>query len=155
MTVQARVLDAALALCRNRGGWVFRPVEIVAALPDLNAASVRTHVMSRCCVNAPANHAHRWPYFRRLRRGVYQILPTLRERRTQASPGAGRDQLGARPEPPDPLVAAYAKDIDRTLIRDKLRRSVEERLDGLQHWMEAMDEIRGAAGGSGQDTGTA
>ena len=47
--------------------------EIVEALPNLNSGSVRTHVSSRCCVNAPDNHQHRWPYFHRVRRGLYRL----------------------------------------------------------------------------------
>jgi len=223
------------------GGWTFRPAEILAALPGLNAASARTHIMSRCCVNAPAHHAHRWPCFRRVRRGVYQILPPFRNRRSpvleptarqdltsgggsippgieparaaaavlppgsesgpgyweprktllsvevrerggryvaessalppgvegptlesvvsqvvrlaqakfgkQAAPPDSlvaelRLQIRPRPEPLSPLIAAYAKDIDRGSIRENLRLSVEERLESLQQWMEAMDEIR-------------
>lgn len=77
--IQTRVLDAALALCRERGGWTFEVAEIVTALPDLNPQSVRTHVTSRCCVNAPAHHAHRWPYFRRVGRGRYEVLPSHRK----------------------------------------------------------------------------
>lgn len=76
--IQARVLDAALALCRERGGSTFELGEIVNALPDLNPQSVRTHVTSRCCVNAPANHAHRWPYFRRVGRGRYEVAAAHR-----------------------------------------------------------------------------
>lgn len=78
-TIQARVLQAAVALCRERGGWTFDVSEMVKALPDLNAQSVRTHVTSRCCVNAPANHAHRWPYFRRIGRGRYEVAPAFRK----------------------------------------------------------------------------
>lgn len=78
-TIQRRVLGAALSLCRERGDWTFEVSEIVRALPDLNAQSVRTHVTSRCCVNAPANHAHRWPYFRRLARGHYEVMPPYRK----------------------------------------------------------------------------
>ena len=78
-TIQRRVLDAAQRLCRERGSWTFEVAEIVRALPDLNSQSVRTHVTSRCCVNAPANHAHRWPYFRRLTRGHYEIMPAWRK----------------------------------------------------------------------------
>jgi hypothetical protein len=236
MPIHAAVLDAALRLCRHRGGWTFRPAEIVAALPGLNAASVRTHVMSRCCVNAPPHHAHRWPYFRRIDRGVYQILPAVRGRRPQAAPeaslppeagrrpdanlepeeagvapvaveirenrgryvaespalpggvagaslasvlslavGAVREKLEKEGGPPgtlraelrlridplaapaSPLIAAYAKDIDRTLIDENLRVSVEERLERLQSWVEGMDAIRGAARrsrrGGGEGTG--
>jgi predicted RNase H-like HicB family nuclease len=79
MTIQQQVLEAARRLCRERGNWTFTPDEIVRALPHLVASSVRTHVTSRCCVNAPAHHAHRWPYFRRVRRGVYEITPQWRK----------------------------------------------------------------------------
>jgi len=133
MSIRERVLEAALRICRGRGGWTFRPGEIVAALPDLNPGSVRTHVMSRCCVNAPAHHVHRWPYFRRIRRGEYGILPAWRRR---YAPG---------PERPDPVIAAYEKDIDRTLILRRLRLSFEERLLALESWMKDIEVLKGAA----------
>lgn len=204
MTIRERVLEAALLVCRRRRGWVFRPAEIVAALPDLNPGSVRTHVMSRCCINAPAHHSHRWPYFRRVRRGAYEILPRLRRqpssedhRRTPGTPDAPVIQVDVREEagtytaesagfprtvegpsldavatgvrqlaaeagnelrPPrvrlridldledaDPILEAYEKDIDRTLIRGNFRLTVEERLQKLQGWMKATAEIRGIA----------
>jgi len=78
MAIHHEVLDAARRLCRERGGWTFRPNEIVRALPHLNASTVRTHIVSRCCVNAPRNHPHRWAYFRRTARGTYEILPAVR-----------------------------------------------------------------------------
>jgi hypothetical protein len=63
--------------------------------------------MSRCCVNAPAHHAHRWPYFRRLKRGVYEIMPAVRRTRKMTSPGGersvrygARDGRQSRPEVP-------------------------------------------------------
>ena len=66
MAVHDEVLEAARRLCRERGGWTFRPDEVVRALPHLNPGSVRTHIVSRCCVNAPLHHPHRWGYFRRI-----------------------------------------------------------------------------------------
>ncbi len=141
MSIRQRVLEAALRICRRRGGWTFGPGEIVAALPDLNAGSVRTHVMSRCCVNAPAHHVHRWPFFRRIRRGKYEILPAWRGvevRETAAGYAPG-------PERPDPVIAAYEKDIDRTLILRRLRLSFEERLLALESWMKDIEELKGSA----------
>lgn len=76
--IQLRVLRAAQAHCHRQGGWGFDVSDIVNALPDLNPQSVRTHVTSRCCVNAPANHAHRWPYFKRVGRGRYEISAAFR-----------------------------------------------------------------------------
>jgi len=77
-SIQQRVLQAALSYCRRKGGWSFEVADIVDALPDLNPQSVRTHVTSRCCANAPPNHAHRWPYFKRIGRGRYEVAPAYR-----------------------------------------------------------------------------
>lgn len=78
VSIHEEVLLAALTICRDRDGWQFRPEEITRLLPHLHAATVRTHVSSRLCVNAPANHPHRWPYFSRVARGVYEVLPAYR-----------------------------------------------------------------------------
>ena len=75
--IHEEVLAAALRLCQPED-WTFHPIDIVRALPHLNERSVRTHVVSRCCENAPTNHAHKWPYFERIERGVYEIRPPYR-----------------------------------------------------------------------------
>lgn len=111
--IQARVLNAAVALCRERGGWTFEVSEMVNALPDLNPQSVRTHVTSRCCVNAPANHTHRWPYFRRVGRGRYEVT-------TQYRKGAE----GARPQHVREAQPAYAVGLPlRSLLHAVITRS--------------------------------
>ena len=56
----------------NSEDGAFTPAEVVAALPHLNEGTVRTHVISRCCVNAPANHNHRPLYLKRVSRGRYK-----------------------------------------------------------------------------------
>jgi transcriptional regulator with XRE-family HTH domain len=38
--------------------------------------------------------------------------------------------------PPDPVVALYKQGVDRTLLRENLRRSVDERLRTLGEWQE-------------------
>ncbi|HEV3039518.1 MAG TPA: type II toxin-antitoxin system HicB family antitoxin [Candidatus Angelobacter sp.] len=73
MYVHQEILEIARHLACDRGNWSFALEEIVAALPTLNQNTVRTHVVSRCCVNAPKNHLHKWDYFRRIGRGLYQI----------------------------------------------------------------------------------
>ena len=78
-SIQKRVLAAAQRLCQTRDDWTFTPAEIVRSLPGVNEATVRTEVTGRCCVNAPDHHARRWPYFRRVRRGLYRIEPAFRE----------------------------------------------------------------------------
>ena len=42
------------------------------------------------------------------------------------------------PLTPDPVIEAYKKDVDRTLLRENLRLSVDERIDRMQ---AAVDEI--------------
>ena len=46
---------------------------------------------------------------------------------------------------PDPVIEAYKKDVDRTLIRENLRRSVQERLENLMRFQEFVEELRRAA----------
>ena len=74
MAIHEEVLETARRICRERGEKAFRVADIVHSLPHLNPSSVRTHVVSRCCVNAPRNHPHKWDYFRRTGRGEYVIL---------------------------------------------------------------------------------
>lgn len=42
----------------------------------------------------------------------------------------------------DPVVEAYKAGLDRSLIRENLRRSIEERLEGLAALQEFADELR-------------
>lgn len=45
---------------------------------------------------------------------------------------------------PDPVIEAYKRDVDRTLIRENLRLSVEERLEKLMRLQEFAEELRRA-----------
>ncbi len=45
---------------------------------------------------------------------------------------------------PDPVIDAYKPGIDRTLIRDNLKRSPEERLRALQQLQAFAEELRRA-----------
>lgn len=96
MPVHEEVLIAARRLGAERGDWTFTPDEVVRALPHLNASSVRTHVTSRCCVNAPVNHPHRWDYFQRTARGVYRVLPSRRGRKPRVSEARAEYDAGSR-----------------------------------------------------------
>ena len=100
MHVQEAVLDAARRLAAKREDWSFTVSEIVAALPALNSSTVRTHVVSRCCVNAPKNHPHKWDYFRRVGRGLYQVEMQYRTAATrrEGSSMASKNSIGRRAE---------------------------------------------------------
>ena len=112
MAIHAEVLNAALRLCRRRPGWRFRPLEIVRALPHLSPASVRTHVISRCCVNVPKNHPHKWDYFERMARGVYEIRRPFRRK------AARRRAVAER-------VASYGSRLDAQR-RDTIHAAISE-----------------------------
>ena len=45
---------------------------------------------------------------------------------------------------PDPVIEAYKKDVDRTLLRENLKRTVEERLRDLMRLQRFADEWRRA-----------
>jgi hypothetical protein len=46
--------------------------------------------------------------------------------------------------PPDPVIEAYKKDIDRTLLRQNLRRSIDERILNLMDLQSMAKELRRA-----------
>jgi hypothetical protein len=58
---------------------------------------------------------------------------------------------GSPPIEPDPVVEAYKKDVDRTLIRENLRCSVEERFLRLMALQRYAEELRRAGRGLTQD----
>ena len=45
---------------------------------------------------------------------------------------------------PDPVTEAYKKDVDRTLLRENLKRTPEERLDNLMELQRFAEELRRA-----------
>ncbi len=51
----------------------------------------------------------------------------------------------APPDYSDPVIEAYKKDIDRTLLIENLRRTVPERLANFQKFMDSLGELRGVA----------
>jgi hypothetical protein len=45
---------------------------------------------------------------------------------------------------PDPVIEAYKKDIDRTLLRERLKLTVEQRLRDLSRLQAIAEELRRA-----------
>lgn len=109
MHIHESVLDAANAIGSRRRDWTFTVAEVVAALPHLNKNSVQTHVVSRCCVNAPKNHLHKWGYFRRVGRGRYQVEARHRARPTKIVPAAS----------PNRRVAALRRTLHAIIQQDE------------------------------------
>lgn len=54
-----------------------------------------------------------------------------------------RDAAGLEP---DPVIKFYKREIDRTLIREQLRRSVDERVQTMIAALQFAEELRQAAG---------
>ena len=128
--VHRRVLDAAVAHADPRRG-TFRIADVVAALPALNPGTVRTHVASRCCVNAPPHHQSRYPYFRCVGRGVYRIEPPFRRRR----PNPRRAWH-------DRVIDAVGSGVDSTLIAESLRWTPTERLERMRAALISLEHAR-------------
>ena len=114
MHVHDEVLGAAIRICGERGDWTFTPDEIVRALPHQNANTVRTHVVSRCCTNAPKNHPHKWDYFRRTSRGRYEIA--TRYRPTVSGRRVGRGPRGAARSLRDTVHAVVSRSGDAYVV---------------------------------------
>ena len=82
MPTHDEILEAVRRIVFGRADWSFTPDEIVRALPHLNPGTVRTHITSRCCINAPKKHPHKWDYFERVARGRYRLVPRYRPAKT-------------------------------------------------------------------------
>ena len=58
----------------------------------------------------------------------------------------GDDVIGlAPPDASDPLIEAFKKDVDRTLLIENLRKTVDQRARQMQDLVVSLKEIRGAA----------
>jgi len=115
MHIHDEILEAARRLAAPRRDWSFSVQEIVSALPLLNSSTVRTHVVSRCCVNAPKNHPHKWGYFRRIGRGLYQIETKYRQ---GAAKSAGSPAREGKRLPANAARAGLRRTVHAVIQRD-------------------------------------
>ena len=129
--IHIQVLEAACALAN--ADWTFRVADVTGALPHLNPGTVRTHVASRCCVNAPPHHASRYRYFRALHRGVYRIEPAVR-RRVPSDRGCRASQ--------DVILASLDSGVDRTLLAESIALTPTERIETMRQAARSLDGMR-------------
>ena len=77
MTCHDEVLKAAKYLSQRAASGQFTMGDIVNEMQRKGSqyaeSTIRTHVASRMCRNAPANHQSRSDELERLRRGVYRL----------------------------------------------------------------------------------
>lgn len=89
------------------------------------------------------------PAIARLERG--DTSPTVATLERLARAAGFRLRVDLVPEDaPDPVIAAYKKDVDRTLLRANLDRTVEERVRLLMENAAFVRELRGAAARAGR-----
>jgi len=131
--IHLQVLEAVRGIARR--DWTFEISEVVRALPHLNAGTVRTHVASRCCVNAPCNHQSRHPYFKAVERGVYRLEPHYRGRRLH-------DRHSKAKGSQDIILDSIDSGVDPTLIRESLAMTPTERLETMRRAVLSLDGAR-------------
>jgi hypothetical protein len=127
--VHVQALEAACSLADDT--WTFRVADLARMLPHLNPATLRTHVASRCCVNAPSNHQSRYRYFRALGGGVYRIERAFRQRPRHAR-GASQNLI----------LASFDSGVDSTLIAETLAMPPTERLETMRRAARSLETIR-------------
>ena len=75
-----QILEAAVAVTARSGLDHFSIPEIISYMTSQNTrfaeSTIRTHIVSRMCANAPENHAVTYRDLLRTDRGEYQLLPS-------------------------------------------------------------------------------
>lgn len=78
MTCRAEILDAARTLERE-GNARFSPAEVIALMERRGTrypqSTIRTHIVSAMCTDAPPNHRYRYADLERAARGRYRLAP--------------------------------------------------------------------------------
>ena len=78
MTCRDEVLACAEAVVKRKGENRFTILEILDCMQSRGSrckeSTIRTHVTSRMCRNAPNHHAVTFEDFERVERGVYRIV---------------------------------------------------------------------------------
>jgi hypothetical protein len=66
------------------------------------------------------------------------VVDRAQRDREQPNPDNGMDF------PQDPVIEAYKRSVDRTLIREQLRRSIDERVQNMIAALRLVEELRAA-----------
>jgi hypothetical protein len=71
------ILTAVQELVERKGSNEFELGEaveyILSKFPNLNTSTIRTHITSRCCINATSHHAVTYNDYERISRGFYRL----------------------------------------------------------------------------------
>jgi hypothetical protein len=78
MTCRHEILDIAITLTAARSPKTFTVQEVFDGLRVKGTvyavSTIRTHIASIMCINAPAGHLTRYPDLKRVGRGLYELL---------------------------------------------------------------------------------
>lgn len=87
MSCRDEILDCVLAVTKRRSSGEFTVQEVLDWMRTHGTryadSTIRTHIVSRLCVNAPPHHNVRYPDFERTARGTYRL-------KTPGTAAAGR-----------------------------------------------------------------
>jgi len=76
MTARDEILDALPAICSRTVDGTFTPEEVIDELRRRGStyapSTIRTHVVSRMCANAPDHHARTYDDLERVANGRYR-----------------------------------------------------------------------------------
>ena len=107
----------------------------------LNAGLTQRQLAERVGTSQPA--------IARLEAGL--VSPTLDTVKRVAAAAGYELRVELAPLPgPDPVIEAYKRDVDRSLLRENLRRTVDERLRSLDDLRRFGDELQRAVRDRGQ-----
>ena len=149
MPIHDQVLATAQRICGQQPEATFKPADIVHALPELNERSVRTHVVSRCCVNAPRNHQSWWPYFERVGHGTYRLCETYRppsvlsqspsRRTSEGGPVARRETIHAVITESEGLYVAECLEVAAVTQGESVDETLRHLREALALYLEGED----------------
>ena len=91
MTCRDEILEMATRLMRRNGENTFSLADLIAEMTSsgtsYQASTIRTHVTSRLCTNAPDHHAVTYPDLERVASGRYRLVGQTRPTPESGSPG--------------------------------------------------------------------
>jgi hypothetical protein len=77
MSCREEILDCAQDIVLRRGENRFTILEIIRCMEkrgtNYRESTIRTHITSRLCANAPDNHAVTYDDLERVERGIYRL----------------------------------------------------------------------------------
>lgn len=77
-TCREEVLTIVRTIVKNKGVNEFTIYEVVESMlrerTSFKVSTIRTHITSKCCVNAPSHHAVVYSDFERIDKGLYKLI---------------------------------------------------------------------------------